>query len=72
MSTLRAPMSTIASSAIEKSSSSENSWPTRLSASRWFGETSHGSASTPTRKGSPSQSSTHCTPRRFRSRIDSA
>ena len=46
------------SSAIRKSSSSSSSWPTSCSASCWFGETSHGSASMPRRSGSPSASST--------------
>ena len=32
-----------------------NSWPTSASASRWFGETRNGSASTPSRSGSPSR-----------------
>ena len=47
MCTLRAPISAIVSSAITKSSSSSSSWPTSCSASCWFGETSHGSASMP-------------------------
>ena len=37
----------MSSSARMKSSSSWNSWPTRLSASRWFGETRNGSAAGP-------------------------
>ena len=41
------PSSAIWSSASRKSSSSWNSWPTSASASRWFGETRNGSASTP-------------------------
>ena len=61
--------SATASSAMRKSSSSWNSCPTRLSASRWFGDTSHGSASTPSRNGSPSVSSTVRTRRRLSSRI---
>ena len=72
MSTLRAPSSAMSSSARTKSSSSSNSWPTSASASRWFGETRYGSASTPRRSGSPSESSTVGTPRRFSSRIASA
>ena len=43
------------SSASRKSSSSWNSWPTSASASAWFGETRNGSASTPSRSGSPSR-----------------
>ena len=39
MSTLRAPISAIASRAIRKSSSSSSSCPTSCSASRWLGET---------------------------------
>ena len=62
-------MSAIVSSAITKSSSSMNSCPTRSSASCWFGVTRYGSASTPRRSGSPSQSSTHLIPRRVRSWI---
>ncbi len=58
ISTLRAPISAIRSSASRKSSSSWNSWPTSASASAWFGETRNGSASTPDRSGSPSVSST--------------
>ena len=55
MRTLRAPISAIASSAMRKSSSSSSSWPTSCSASRWFGETRNGPASTPRRSGSPSR-----------------
>ena len=69
MCTLRAPSSAIVSSAIRKSSSSSSSCPTTCSASRWFGETRYGSASVPSRSGSPSESSTTRTPRRVRSRI---
>ena len=46
MRTLRAPRSAISSSPAARSSSSTNSWPTSASASRWFGETRYGSAST--------------------------
>ena len=66
--TLRAPISAIGSSAIRKSSSSSSSWPTSCSASCWFGETSHGSASMPRRSGSPSASSTTRAPSRVISR----
>ena len=69
MRTLRAPISAIASSAMRKSSSSSSSCPTSCSASRWFGETRNGPASTPSRSGSPSLSRTTRTSRRARSRI---
>ena len=64
MITFRAPRSAIASSASTKSSSSWNSWPTSDSASAWFGVTRNGSASTPIRSDSPSQSSAEGTCRR--------
>ena len=71
MCTLRAPSSAIASSAMRKSSSSKSSCPTSCSASCWFGETSHGSASSPSRSGSPSVSSATRIPRRPSSRAAS-
>ena len=65
MRTFRGPISAIASRAMRKSSSSSSSWPTSCSASRWFGETRNGPASTPRRSGSPSESSTTRTSRAF-------
>ena len=58
MRTLRAPRSAISSRPAARSSSSTNSWPTSASASCWFGETRYGSASTASRSGSPSESTT--------------
>ena len=55
---LRAPSSATESRPTTKSCSSWNSWPTRLSASRWFGDTRNGSAPVPSRSGSPSESRT--------------
>ena len=56
MITLRAPISTMSSSATWKSWSVWNSKPTSSSASCWFGATRSGSAATPRRSGSPSES----------------
>src|SRR6476620_3805374 len=49
--TFRAPISAIVSRAMRKSSSSNSSCPTSCSASCWFGDTSQGSASSPSRGG---------------------
>ena len=66
ISTLRAPSSAIASSAMSEVLVAPRTPGRRApSASRWFGETSDGSASSPSRSGSPSVSSTARTPRRF-------
>ena len=72
MSTLRAPSSAIVVERHQEVLLVLELLPDERSASRWFGETSYGSASTPSRSGSPSQSSTAWTPRRLRSRIASA
>src|SRR4051812_11978685 len=68
----RAPNWTISRTAIVRSSSSLNSWPTSSSASRTFGETTSGSARTARRSGSPSASTTVVTESLWSSRSSSA
>jgi hypothetical protein len=68
----RGPSWTSSRTAIARSSSSLNSWPTSSSASRTFGEMTSGSARTAWRIGSPSASITVWTSSLCRSRMSEA
>src|SRR4051794_17744073 len=67
-----APTSTTSCMPAARSSASANSWPTSSSASGSFGVTIPGSARVPSRRASPSESSTVSTPSRFISAISRA